>query len=219
MKTDIVVIGGGGHAKVVMDIIEQASTYRIVGLIDSFKPVGSECFDYHVIGTEQQIAKVAPGITHGIVTIGDNWTREQMVKKVLATTPGFQFITAIHPSACLGRGVSIGEGTVIMAGAIINPCSRIGKHCIVNTAASLDHDNVLEDFAHVAPGACVGGNVKVGRGSAIMMGATVIHGITIGDNSVVGAGSTVLNDIEPNAVAYGIPADIVRKRQANDRYL
>jgi acetyltransferase-like isoleucine patch superfamily enzyme len=106
-----------------------------------------------------------------------------------------------------------------MAGAIINPNSTIGEHCIVNTASSIDHDSILERFSSVAPGVITGGNVRVGEFSALSLRAAVIHGCSIGPHTIVGAGATVLKDIPAFAVAYGTPARVVRTRAAGEKYL
>ena len=119
-----------------------------------------------------------------IIAVGDNYVRETLVPTFGA------FAVAVHPTAVVGRGVDIGEGSVVMAGAVINSGARIGRHCIVNTRASVDHDCVVCDFAHVAPGATLGGTVYVGRGAMIGLGANVSHGVHVGDYAVVGAGST-----------------------------
>ena len=106
-----------------------------------------------------------------------------------------------------------------MAGAVINSGTQVGRHCIVNTSARVDHDSVLGDFVSVAPGATLGGSVHVGEYSAISLGASVIHGITIGHDTVIGAGAVVVRNVDSNVVAYGVPARVVRRRERGQRYL
>ena len=155
----------------------------------------------------------------GIVAIGDNWIRAKVVDKVLNNFPDFNFIKAIHPSASLSGNVSVGIGSVVMGGAVINSNTTIGEHCIVNTNSSIDHDCKMEVFSSLAPGVTTGGNVYIGEYSAISLGAKIIHNVVIGKHTVVGAGSTVLKNLPDNCVAYNTPAKIVRNRIAGEKYL
>ena len=218
---NIIVAGSSGHAKVVIDIIEKEGKFTIVGLIDTYKEKGTLLYGYEIMGTESDLPSlvVKYSITGGIVTIGDNWTRKQMVERILADVPDFRFVSAIHPSAQLGRGVKIGNGTVVMGGVIVNSDAHIGEHCILNTSSSVDHDSFMDDFSSLAPKASTGGNVKIGAFSAICLGVNVNNGLIIGEHTVIGSGSMVLSDIEGYSVAYGLPARIMRKREAGDKYL
>ena len=217
----IVIIGASGHAKVVIDLVEQFGELKIIGLVDSDKPEGLEWFGYKVLGSESDISSLMSrfGFEAGFVAIGDNWIRHLVVDKIRAAVPDFPFVSSIHPSASLGRGVRVGCGTVIMAGATINSDSVIGDFCIVNTNASLDHDNELEDYVSVAPGVVTGGNVRVGRFSALSLASAVIHGRSVGSHTVVGAGALVLQDIPGHSVAWGTPARVIRQRKEGERYL
>jgi sugar O-acyltransferase (sialic acid O-acetyltransferase NeuD family) len=217
----IVVFGASGHAGVVIDVIEKQGSYAIAGLIDSHLQAGVERFGYRVLGTEHDLPELIAehGIAGGVVAIGFNFVRCGMAQKILEVARGFRFVSAIHPSAQIARGVSIGPGTVVMAGAVINTNSRIAEHCIVNTNASVDHDNVLERFSSLGPRAATGGNVHLGECSVLALGAIVIHGRTIGAHAVIGAGATVLKDIPDLVVAYGTPAAVARARQPHDQYL
>jgi len=219
--TPIVVFGASGHAKVVIDIVERVGAYRVIGLVDSGKPEGLEWFGYRVLGSEADLPELMSryGFEAGIVAIGDNWTRHLVVNGIRKTVADFSFIRAIHPCSVLGRGVRIGSGTVIMAGVTINSDTTIGDFCIVNTAASLDHDNELGDFASVAPGVVTGGNVRVGRFTALSIGASIIHGRAIGPHAVVGAGATVIEDIPGYSVAWGTPARVMKQRKEGEPYL
>lgn len=215
----IVIFGSGGHAKVVIDAIEKAQEYSIYGLIDGTKEPGSTVLGYRVIGKEQILDDLRDVISGGIVAIGDNWTRQKVVTSIRTRIPDFQFVTVVHPAASLARGVEVGAGTVVMAGAIINTDTTIGEHCIINTKASVDHDSTIGNFVTVAPGATVGGNVKVGDFSAISLGVSIIHSITIGEHTVVGAGAMVVKDIDSYVVAYGNPAQVRRNRKPGEQYL
>ncbi len=217
----VLVIGCSGHARVVVDILEEAGNCRIVGLLDSVKAPGTEVFGYCVIGSDEDLpALVAAEICDSVfVAIGDNWARGRMVERVRELVPPIHFITAIHPSAKVARSATVGAGTVIMAGAVVNPGCDVGAFCILNTCSSLDHDSKVDDFSSLAPRAVTGGNVKVGAYSAIAIGAVVSHGLHVGSQTVVGAGATVLKDVPDRVVAYGSPARIIRTRNPGDSYL
>lgn len=217
----ILVIGASGHAKVVLDILEKQGRYEIAGLVDDGKSQGYNLAGYTVLGKVPDVPRLRreKAIAAGLVAIGDNWTRAKVVAAILEIDPGFEFITAIHPSAQLGRGVHLGPGSVVMAGAILNSDTHVGRHCIINTRASLDHDNRIGDFVSIAPGTTTGGNVQIGDYSVLSLGANVIHGIVIGEHTVIGAGATVLHDIPAQSVAFGLPARVQRTRQIGEKYL
>jgi len=218
---NIVVVGASGHAAVLIDILEKQAQYRVVGLIDSLVSPGTEFLGYRVLGSERDLGLLAErnGIEGGIVAIGDNWVRSGVVRRLLEHSPDFRFVSAIHPSAQIARGVSIGAGTAVMAGVVVNTRARVEQHCILNTKCSLDHDSVMEEFSSLGPGATTGGNVRIGAFSVLAQGANVIHGVQIGTHAVIGAGSTVLRDTGDYCVAYGTPARFVRERKAGDKYL
>lgn len=215
----ILVFGSGGHAKVVIDIIEKSNKYEIFGIIDSFRPLKQTVCGYEVIGDESILLKIRSEIYGGIVAIGDNWVRKKVVEKIMAIQPQFKFVHAIHPAAIIGNSVKIADGTVVMGGTVINSNTSVSEHCVINTHSSIDHDCRIGSFASIAPGSTLGGNVTVGDCTAISLGAKVIHSLTIGSHTVIGAGSTVIHDIGSNAVAYGTPAKIVRARTNGAKYL
>ncbi len=218
---EILIFGSSGHAKVVIDAVEKQGTYRIAGLVDSGKGRGEQVLGYPVLGGEPQlpaILRTVP-VVGGIVAVGDNWSRAEQVQRILALVPEFKFISVIHPSSQIAHGVIIGEGTVVLAGAILNTDTQVGRHCIISTKASLDHDGFVGDYSFVAPGATTGGNVRLGDFSVLALGAGAIHGIRIGEHTVVGAGSMVLDDLPSCVVAYGVPARVRRNRTPGEKYL
>ena len=221
MSEKIVIIGASGHGRVVLDVLEQAGGRTIVGFIDTSRPAGETELGYPILGTEDDLAGLAAeGAINGfIVAIGDNNVRERVIEKVEGLVPTLKLVSAVHPGASLGRDVSIGPGSVLMAGVCVNPCTTIGKGCILNTGSTLDHDSTMGAFASLAPGVTTGGNCVIGDGAAIGIGAVLIHGMTVGEQTVVGAGATVVRDLGAYQVAYGSPASIVRKRKKGDRYL
>jgi sugar O-acyltransferase (sialic acid O-acetyltransferase NeuD family) len=218
---NIVIIGSSGHAKVVIDIVQQEGKYNIAGLLDRLRNVGEQTLGYPILGKEEDLPELTKvyAIRAAIVAIGDNFIRSKVVGWIKEICPDLPFVSAIHPKATIATKVSIGEGSVVMAGASINPCSSVGQFCILNTNSSLDHDSILEDFASLAPGATTGGNCRIGKYSTIGIGAVLIHGIHIGEQTVIGAGSLVLNSIGSAVVAYGQPAKAIRARNPGDKYL
>ncbi len=217
----VAVIGCSGHARVVIDVLESEDRCHIIGLLDTYKTFGTEVLGYEVLGTDEDLPALlaADIIDSAIVAIGDNWVRSQMVARIRKVAPLLRFVSVIHPSAHVAREVTIGEGTVIMPGVVVNTCSRIGKFCILNTNSSLDHDCIMGDYSSLAPRAVTGGGVTIGAFSSIAIGAVVSHEINIGEHTVIGAGSTVVKDIPDSVVAYGTPARVVRRRNYDDTYL
>ena len=218
---NIVLIGSSGHAKVIIDIVQQEGKYNVVGLLDRHRQVDETTLGYRILGKEEDLPalKKVYSLMGVIVAIGDNFYRSKVVALIRKICPDLPFVCAIHPKASIGTDVSIGEGTVIMAGVTINPCSSVGRFCILNTNSSLDHDSTMEDFASLAPGVTTGGNCRIGKYSALGIGATLIHDVQVGKQSVIGAGALVMKSIESFAVAYGTPAIVIRHRKPGDKYL
>jgi sugar O-acyltransferase (sialic acid O-acetyltransferase NeuD family) len=217
----IIIAGASGHASLVIEALECQGVFRILGLVDSFKPAGPTPLGYEILGSIHDLPELVRryNIAGGIVAIGDNWTRGKIVQQILDVAPDFQFVSAIHAAARVAARTSLGHGIVVMAGAIVNPGCTIHNHCFLSTNASLDHDSIMESFSSLGPHAATGGNVRLGSYTAVGIGANIIHGITVGAHAVVGAGATVLDHVPEKVVAYGTPARIVRKRAVGDTYL
>lgn len=202
----IFIFGAGGHGKVVADIVERQGVYRLAAVFDDDPSRhGQPFFGYTVCGGRDALLRLYDEglIVAGIVAIGDNEKRADMAAWL--TEHGIARIVAIHPSAQIGRGVVIGEGSVLMAGCVVNSDTVIGMDAIINTGATVDHDCTIGHAVHIAPGCHLCGCVKVGEGSLIGAGSTVIPGVVIGANVLVGAGSTVLRDIPAGARVAGSP--------------
>ena len=218
---NIVIIGSGGHAKVIIDIVEKAGLYHIVGLLNKSPKKNKKILGYDLLGKEEDLPKFVK--THAIkgiiIAVGDNFTREKVVEIAKEKCPEIVFFSAIHPNASIAPDVSIGQGTVIMAGVSINATSSIGEFCILNTNSSLDHDSQMADFSSLAPGVTVGGECQIGAYSAINIGATLVPRITIGKHSVIGAGSLVNKPVGSFKVVYGSPAKKIRERKEGEKYL
>lgn len=217
----IFIFGASEHAKYTIDIIEQEKKHEIVGVLDDSMPKNSLFEGYRVLGKIENLQECIDSwqVHKGIIAIGDNFTRLTIYKRIKKLVPNFSFVSAIHPSVILGKNVAIGEGSLLMAGVIINNDTRLGEHTFIGTKTSIDHDSIVEDFASFSPGCTTGGSVKIGYCTAICLSASLIHGISIGRHSVIGAGSIVNKDIQDGVLAYGIPAKPVRKREEGERYL
>jgi sugar O-acyltransferase (sialic acid O-acetyltransferase NeuD family) len=210
--TQFVIYGAGGHARVIRDIAVALGADEFIGFVVEDNAVSG---DDHCI-SERELT--ALDCRRGVVGIGDNQRRLEVVKKVSETMPDFQFITLVDPRCARQSDVEIGCGSVVMPGVSLNTGTRIGRHCIVNMQAAIDHDCVLDDFSSVAPGATLGGHVRVGSQSAISLGANLIHGVSIGAHTVIGAGATVVNDIGRGLVAVGTPCRKLRERAIGEPY-
>ena len=207
MKEKIFIFGASGHAKVVIDIIEQQGLCTIVFLVDDDPLLrGTEFFGYPVLGGKEDLLALEDAPRSALVAIGSNLARTQV--SAWLSEHGFERIAAVHPSARIGRGVRLGAGTVVMAGACINADSLIGADVIINTRASVDHDCVIGDGVHLAPGSTLCGSVSVGERSFVCAGATVVPNLKIGQNVIVGAGATVLCDQPDGVTVVGCPAKV-----------
>ena len=207
----MIVYGAGGHAKVVLDILEQEGRYQIVGLVDDDpQREGGEFFGYRILGCGEALERLRiTGVEGAIIAIGDNETRGRLAHQVEAI--GLRLITAVHPAAQISRGVGIGAGSAVMAGAVISAGSVIGENTIVNTAATVDHDCHLGSCVHLSPGVHVAGGVQIGHHAHLGIGAVVLPGLSIGHHATIGAGSVVSRDLPPGVVAAGVPARVIRK--------
>jgi sugar O-acyltransferase (sialic acid O-acetyltransferase NeuD family) len=218
---NILLYGASEHGKYTADIIEKEGKYRIIGFVDDSITFAKRLYGYSVLGGGNDLLIYVKryNIYGGIVTIGDNFVRYKVVKHIKSVIPNFRFVKAVHPFTSIARDVRIGDGSVLMAGVIINSSSNVGKHCFLATKASLDHDGWMDDFSSLAPGVTTGGNVRIGEFSTVSIGANVKHGITIGKHTVIGAGATVVKNISSYVVAYGTPCRTVRERKKGEKYL
>lgn len=199
MESKIVLYGASGHCKVIIDIL-QCNNLVIQAIIDDapkdnilgLKVINSKEYDFS-------------GIQNMILSIGNNKVRKRLASKLK-----FNFTVAIHPKAIISNHTSVGEGTVIMAGAIINPDAKIGNHCIINSRAVVEHDCQISDYAHICPNASLAGGVIVGEGTQVGIGASVIQGVKIGKWVTIGAGTVIINDIPDYAVVVGNPGRIIK---------
>lgn len=203
----IVVVGGGGHAKVIISILKRLNNYRIYGYVD--KVNRGKILDIPYIGDDNVLENLYKNenVRNAVIAIGqikDYSLRHKVYNKVKTT--GFSFPIIVSPNAIINESVSIEEGTVVMDGVVINSGTKVGKFSILNTNSAVDHDCEICDFVHIAPGVTLSGGVKVGNSSFIGAGATIIQYKSIGEKCIIGAGSVVTKDIKESGVYVGIPA-------------
>lgn len=192
----IVIAGGGGHAKVMINAIRLAGEYRIVGIVDPALDTGSKVLGVTVLGGDEELPSIYnSGVGYaalGVGSVGDCSLRKKVSKRIIDA--GFTLPVIAHPDAVVADDVRVGEGTFIAAGVVVNPGATIGRFVIVNTSSSVDHDCVIGDNVHIAPGVTLSGGVRVGCDSHIGTGSSVIQDIKIGPRCIVRAGSTVTKD-------------------------
>lgn len=192
----LIIIGAGGHGKVIADIAIRNGYTNIVFLDDDESL--HECAGFPIIG---KISLAKQFSDDKVVAIGKADIREK-IQNTLET------VTLIHPNATISRRVKIGKGSVIMAGAVINSDTRIGKGCIVNTGASIDHDCDIGDYTHISVGVHIAGTCRIGDKSFVGAGATIINNIDVCNNCTIGAGALVIKNIEESGTYIGVPAKL-----------
>ncbi len=200
MNKEVIIIGASGHGKVVADIVLKSND-RIIGFLDDNENI-KEFIGYRVLGKTSDYIYY-PNVKF-VVAIGNSNVRERLANLMKDKV---SFYTGIHPSSQISSlNVTIGEGTVVMANAVINSGATIGKHCIINTGAVVEHDNIIGDFTHVSVGTKLGGSVEIGKSCWLGIGATISNNIRIASNSFIGAGAVVVKDIIDSGLYVGIPA-------------
>jgi acetyltransferase EpsM len=207
-RTPVVLFGAGGHGRVVFDVVERQARYEVVAVLDDALQGDAAFFGIPVTRGAAVGEFVRAGPRLGIVAIGDNRQRASAARRLAAA--GLDFATVVDPSAQIGRDVTMGPGTVVMPGVVVNVGVRVGAHVILNTSCSVDHDCRIESFAHVSPGAHVGGRCTIGEEAHVGIGASVRQRIRIGSRVTIGAGAAVVADIPDDVVAAGVPARVIR---------
>jgi UDP-perosamine 4-acetyltransferase len=208
MDLPIILIGSGGHAKVLAATL-LASLREVIGLTD-LNPNRWSSFvcGLKILGDDSILLQYPPHavcLANGLGSVGSSLERRRRVYEKYKVL-GYEFCTIIHPSAIISEEVQLSEGVQVMAGAIIQPGCRIGENSIINTRASVDHDCEIGAHVHLAPGVTLCGGVRVGVGTHIGAGASVIQNVQIGRENVIGAGSVVLKDLENHKKVMGVPA-------------
>lgn len=199
----LIIFGAGGHAKVVADIALK-NEYKIAGFLDDSTDIG-EVLGYSVLGRVADCLKYADEYDF-IIGIGNNQVR----KRIFETYSELNYITLIHPTACVGIDVEVGLGTVVMPGAVINTGARIGNFCVVNSCAVVEHDCTVGEFTLLAPNSTVCGCVKIGGNVWLGAGSSVNNGLNICDGVTVGSGGVVVKNIEVPGTYVGVPVKVLK---------
>lgn len=198
----VIILGAGGHAKVIIDILQLQGT-QVVGLLDDDERLwGTQVLGLPVMGGINQLSEFESMPL--ICAIGANAIRKAVVDKL--AVPAERWVNAIHPSAIVARSAHLGHGVVVAAQAVINPDCSVSRHVIINTGATVDHDCTIDDFSHIAPGAHLAGGCRVGQGALVGIGAQMNIGTSVGAWATIGAGATVIHDVPAAKVAKGTPA-------------
>jgi UDP-perosamine 4-acetyltransferase len=202
---ETIILGSGGHAKVIIEVMREAGVYHPVGCVASFASGAPSILGVPVLGDDQDLPELRRlGIPCAFVALGDNRLRAQLLRRVVKL--GFELASAVSPSSTISPSARLGAGIAVMPGANVGTDSVVADGVIVNSHASIDHDCVLQLCCHVAPGATLAGNVTIESEAFVGAGSCLIPGVTVGAGSLVGAGSVVIRDIPPQMLAFGNPA-------------
>ena len=204
----LLIIGAGGHGKVIADIASALGKWDRIAFVDDKYPDLTQVLDWPVIGGMEDFRMHRQEYPDVFVAVGDNAVRQKIT--IWSEEAGFHLPSLIHPRAAVSRLAVIGAGTIINSQSAVNANAKIGKGCIVNTGATVGHDCVLGDFVHVAPGASLAGETVIGEACWIGMRSAVIEQLTVGKGVVVGAGAVVLSDVPDQKLVVGIPAKIIK---------
>jgi UDP-perosamine 4-acetyltransferase len=212
MSRPVIIIGGGGHAKVLVEAL-RASSVAMLGITDADPAKhGTSVLGAAVLGGDDVLERHAPGtvlLVNGLGSVARPAARAALFDALKAK--GYVFATVVHPSAVVASDAVLGEGAQVMAGAVIQPGCTIGENVVINTRAAVDHDCFIGPHVHVAPGVTLSGGVRIGGGSHIGTGAAVVQGVTIGKRCLVAAGAVVIADVAEGATVGGVPAKEVRQ--------
>lgn len=212
MNYPVIVLGSGGHAKVLLEILRKQNI-KILAISDPNLASDLEPTDwseYKMLTNDNEVLNYSPDqvyLVNGLGSIDVGNRRQQIFQEF--KDKGYSFLNVIHPSTIIASDVKLGEGVQIMAGAIIQPGSYLGNNVLVNTGTTIDHDCLIEDHVHLAPGVVLSGNVKIGNGAHLGTGAVAINDIFIGANCTIGAGAVVIDDIPPSSRVVGVPARVI----------
>lgn len=209
MDKDVILIGGGGHCKSVVDVLEQIG-YNIVGIIDQPSELGKEILSYKIIGNDNDIPLYCKKHKF-VITIGQIMSPNARIRIYNRIKEyGGELLTVVSPLAHISKYATIGEGTIIMNGATVNADTSIGKCCIINTTANIEHDVVVGDFCHISTGAMINGGCTIGNNTFIGSQSVVVNGKSIAEDSVIGAGSVVNKDIIDKGTYAGNPVKKIK---------
>jgi sugar O-acyltransferase (sialic acid O-acetyltransferase NeuD family) len=210
---DVLIVGAGGHGKVVLDILRAEGHYRPIGFLDADPALtGSSVHGLPILGQINLLPKLRQKAQKAIVAIGDNRTRASYAD--LVRQQGWDLVSAIHPTASVSPTATLGINVVVAAGAVVGTDAELADNVIINTAAVVDHECQIGNAAHICPAAALAGRVRVGEMAFVGLGCRVIQCLTIGSQSTIGAGAVVLEDVPEYATVVGVPARVVKVGRA-----
>lgn len=211
----IVLVGGGGHCAVVIDVLARIEGFQVVGIADRPERLGDMVAGVEIRYTDRDLPDLRRnGVEYALVCVGATFS-SRLRKRLFYCMEacGYSLPTVVDPDAVIMKGVSLGDGTVVMPGAVIGTEASVGCNCIINTGAVVEHHCVVHDHVHVAPRAVLSGSVEVGANTFLGAGSCVIQSVRIGADTTVGAGAVVVSPLPNSVVAYGNPARIVRRNE------
>lgn len=214
MNEKLLLVGGGGHCRSVLDSLSEMGRYAEIGIVDKAENAGKHVLGIAVIGCDDDLSDLyEKGFTHAFVTLGSTGNVETRVRifKILENI-GFEIPNIVDSTAIVSKHAKLASGIFIGKNAVVNAGASIGKGAIINTSVTVDHDCGIGEFAHIATGAVLCGRVQVGKHTHIGAGSVIKQQVRIGAGTIIGMGSVVLDDVTENVVAYGNPCREVRAR-------
>lgn len=203
-KPNLILIGAGGHAHACIDVIEQHGQYQIAGLVGISEEIHTQHLGYTVIATDDDLPQLAKEFQYAFIAVGQTRSSDDRIRLCKQVTElGFQLPVILAPPAHVSRHATIGAGTIIMHGAIVNAGARVGNNCIINTLALVEHDAIVEDHCHISTGAILNGDVNIGSGSFVGSGTVIKEGVSLGKGCVVGMGLSVRHNLADHTLFVG----------------
>ena len=215
-KQRIFLLGGGGHCKSCIYILDRLNAYEIIGIIDFVDKIGEKVGPYEVIGNEDVLADLMKEGDLALLTVGQ--IKNANIRRKLAKKLDYLDVHSspiIADTSIVADDAEIGDGTIIMHRALVNSGTKIGEHCIINTSSIVEHDAEMGDFCHVSTMAILNGGVVLGNDVFVGSNSTIIHGVHVADNTIIAAGSTVVSDITQSGTYVGTPARLIESKKAS----
>jgi UDP-perosamine 4-acetyltransferase len=209
---DVLIIGAGGHGKVVLDVLRASATHKPIGFLDADPALANHTVSgLPVLGQINLLPKLRQQkLKYAVVAIGDNRSRQSYIRTL--RDHGFELANAVHPAAHVSPTAELGQGVVVCPAAVVGTEASIADGVIVNTGAVVDHECVVGECVHLAPGVLLAGRVSVGTGAFVGLGSRIIQCLNVGEWSMIGAGTTVIRDVPPNVTVVGTPAKVLSPR-------
>lgn len=200
----LLLIGGGGHARSCIDVIEAQNHYTIAGIVEADGAQADSKTPYSIIGFDSQLPELLAKTSHCLITVGQ--VKYANIRQTIfenLSLLGANLVTVVSPLGYVSPSASLGQGTIVMHQALVNAQAQVGDNCIINSQALIEHDCVIGDHCHISTGAKINGDVKIGNGCLIGSGAVIKQGVSLAENVIIGANSTVLSDITQSGVYVG----------------